>query len=170
VSYEPVSSAFTELSASAAEDSCWECHKLALSDQDGIAPINVASGTDLSSFLAHKGKNTEPSIDYVGREDVRTARLDSLQLVEPGDPTLMKLDVQGFEDRVLAGASATLARIDLIECELSLVSLYDDQPTLRDMVDLLDDLGYLPIGLSPNYVDHAARVVDVDGLFERRHA
>jgi hypothetical protein len=41
---------------------------------------------------------------------------------------LLKLDVQGYEDQVLAGAAAVLARTDYVAAEVSFRPLYQGQP------------------------------------------
>src|SRR5207245_5427268 len=51
VSFEPVLANFTVLEQRRAGDEHWTCHRLALGRQDGTLPINVASVTQVSSFL-----------------------------------------------------------------------------------------------------------------------
>ncbi len=64
----------------------------------------------------------------------------SLSAFEP--PALLKIDVQGYEEHVLAGATNVLAAVSLIECEVSIARLYEGQPSFRQMIDRLDDLGF----------------------------
>lgn len=169
ISFEPLSSAFAELRRRSAEDSLWHCYQMALGDTDGEGVVNVASNLASSSFLPMRSehRNAAPSISYIGTETVRVRRLDSLN-IEFSAPAMLKLDVQGFENRVLAGASETLRPIALIECELSVTTLYDGQPSFRDMIDIFANLGFEVIDLDPAFYDpRDGRILSADVTFSR---
>lgn len=55
---------------------------------------------------------------------------------------LIKLDVQGYEDRVLRGGLSTLQRAKACIIEISLDPLYQAQAQFGDIFALLDGLGY----------------------------
>src|SRR6266550_1126285 len=59
LSFEPVAAAYEAVLRAAANDSEWECSRLALFDHDGVAEITVASSSDFSSFLPFM--DTSPS-------------------------------------------------------------------------------------------------------------
>jgi Methyltransferase FkbM domain len=84
-------------------------------------------------------------------------------------PTLLKLDVQGFEDRVLRGAEALLPGISLIECEVSLEPLYASQLTLMPMLDLLREHGFQVVRLEPGMRDANGRgsILQYDAIATR---
>ncbi len=170
VSFEPVTEAYEALVHTAATDPGWECVRLAASDEDGTAEITVAGSSDFSSFLAFENASPSgvPTTVPVARESVRTARLDSLSVLKSGDVVMLKLDVQGFEPRVLAGAAETLARVDVLECELAFEYDYKNQPTFREMVDLIDELSFHPISIAPGNLDYStASLTYVDMIFAR---
>lgn len=170
LSFEPVAAAYEALARTAANDPEWDCVRLALSDQDGTAEITVAASSDSSSFLPFSDRRLSPAPGAfpVATESVRTARLDSLSALKSADVVLLKLDVQGFEPRVLAGAAETLASITLLECELLFEQLYEGQPTFREMVDLIDDLGFRPISVAPGNLNfRTASLVYIDMIFAR---
>lgn len=170
LSFEPVAHVYEALVRTAANDPAWDCVRLALSDQDGTAQITVAASSDSSSFLPFKDTSISaaPGAIPVATESVRTARLDSLSPLKPADVVLLKLDVQGLESRVLAGAAKTLDRISLLECELMFEHLYEGEPTFREMVELIDDLGFRPISVAPGNVNYrTASLAYVDMIFAR---
>src|SRR4051812_3937569 len=140
VSFEPLSSARARLEAAAADDPRWEVQPLALGDERGITAINIASNLASSSLLplldAHLAM--APDVAIVAHEEVEVATLDELGLELEG-PALLKLDVQGYEDRVLRGAASTLAGVELVECELSIVELYGRQLRLDAMLRVLGE-------------------------------
>jgi hypothetical protein len=108
-----------------------------------------------------------PDVEYVRAEMVGVRRLDSLDLlVRP--PAMLKLDVQGFEDRVLRGAEQLLQSVTLIECELSLAHLYEGQPSFREMLDRFADVGFEIFDLEPVFRERrAGRILSVDAWLER---
>ena len=81
---------------------------------------------------------------------------------------MLKLDVQGYEARVLEGCGEILSRVEQLECELSLAGLYDGQAELSEMVALLDGLGFEMVDLDPCFHDRRdGRVLSFDALFAR---
>src|SRR4029077_19220706 len=124
VSFEPGDEAFQELVSVAAGDTGWTCHRLALGAVAGDAPIHVASNLASSSLLEMEDghRSAAPEVSVIGIETVPVARLDDALPDERH--CLLKLDVQGYEDRVLDGAPSTLARAVLVQCELSIAQLY----------------------------------------------
>lgn len=168
VSFEPLEEAFAQLAATAARDVGWTCHRMALGAVAGEAQINVASNLASSSLLEmevghHVGA---PEVSIVGVETVPVSRLDDV--LDDDRPCLLKLDVQGYEDRVLDGAPATLARARLLQCELSIAKLYAGQAPFRALVDRLDDAGFGLVDLDPFFYDRTdGRVLSLDALFAR---
>jgi FkbM family methyltransferase len=168
VSFEPLEAAFEHLASAVAADAGWTCHRLALGADAGEASMHVASNLASSSLLAmgHGHRSAAPSVSVTGRETVPVARLDDV--LDDERPCLLKLDVQGYEDRVLDGASRTLARAVLLQCELCTGDLYSGQATVRGIVDRLDDCGFELVDLEPVFWDGKdRRVVAVDALFAR---
>ncbi len=74
-------------------------------------------------------------------------------MVPSGTSLALKLDLQGYEAAALTGAEGILPEVRLVECELSIVPLYQGQPLFLDMVDLLDGLGFSLVPLSEGLTD-----------------
>jgi FkbM family methyltransferase len=166
VSFEPLSDAYARLRAAAAGDPGWETQQLALGEQDGSAELNVSAADAWSSMLPRDDRATTTNLTYVGAETVRTARLDSLDILD-GTPTWLKLDVQGFELHVLRGASESLASVAGVECEMSLEPFYEGQPTVRELIDALDDHGFRLAATSNGFVRATGRPMWLNGVFLR---
>jgi FkbM family methyltransferase len=170
VSFEPFGGAFERLRAAAAGDGAWEVRRLALGDANGEVSLYVAANAGASSSLlrmtdAHTG--AAPHAGVVDEERVPLARLDDVEL-PGGERLLLKLDVQGGERAVLDGASETLERVRVVECELSLVELYEGQPLFAEQLARLGDAGFELWGLQPSFADwETGRLLQVDGLFVR---
>jgi FkbM family methyltransferase len=172
VSFEPLSAAYEALEARAGYDPLWECQRLGLGNVDGSAEMNVAGNSASSSLLPMRERHVQalPRSAYVGTETVPLSRLDSLSLnLAATANTMLKLDVQGYEQAVLEGAQQSLRHVGIVETELSLVELYEGQPLLREMVNCLYGLGYDLTSLEPGFHDPATgRILQFDGVFLRR--
>jgi FkbM family methyltransferase len=173
ISFEPTSLAFKALSERTAHDRSWIAFNFALGEGDGMAEINVASNSgQSSSFLPmlDSHRQSAPEIRYVTTERISIKTLDGALtgLIGPDERLMLKLDVQGFEEFVLKGATATLPQVRLIECELSVVQLYEGQMLLPQMLAFLDELGFMPIHFSPAFSDPiSGHCLQIDGTFAR---
>jgi hypothetical protein len=100
---------------------------------------------------------------------VPARRLEGLvpELLRTGERAYLKIDVQGYEEHVLAGAGAAIDRFEAIELELSVTALYEGQPGLSEMLPLLAQRGFRPVSLEPILLDEQGMLMELDGLFAR---
>jgi FkbM family methyltransferase len=80
----------------------------------------------------------------------------------------IKVDVQGFEDRVLRGGQQTVKGAAACLLEVSLVPLYEGQPTFSTLLDLMEEFGFMYAGNMEQGQNVNARVLQVDALFLRK--
>jgi FkbM family methyltransferase len=172
-SFEPVSACYAQCAVAAAKDRSWMTFPYGLSDIDQSAMITVPAGQeDLSSLHAFTGtgeRMTETTTTSTERVSLR--RLDGVidEIAKPSDRLALKIDVQGHEGAVLRGAVRTLERVLLVECEIPLVSMYQGQQTFAEMLALLADAGFFPVGMQSNYVDPASGyAMDADVFLTRQ--
>ena len=176
VSFEAIASVHARLSAVAARDHDWLVAPCcALGRTMGEANINVA-GNSVSSSLLPMGDvhlQTSPYSAYVAREAVRVERLDdvAVPLLPKDGRLLLKVDTQGYEEEVLAGADLTLKSVSAMQLELSVVPLYQGAPDLRRILELCDNLGFQLHGLIPGFFEEkTGRLLQMDGLFLKNGA
>jgi hypothetical protein len=83
---------------------------------------------------------------------------------------MLKLDVQGFEGTVLAGATETIGQFAAAQMELSYVPLYDGQWLANDVTELLTKHGYelWMFDSAAMYDPESGRLLQSDGIFVRR--
>lgn len=170
ISLEPVQAAFDALERRAASDAAWTALRLAASDVDGDVVLNVTADTRSTSVLARNERFADRAgWSPDGTETAPARRLESLvpELLRDGERAYLKLDVQGFEDRVLAGAGAALARFAALELELSVTALYDGQAQLVDLLPFLAERDFHPVSMEPILLDDRGRLMEMDGLFVR---
>jgi FkbM family methyltransferase len=98
--------------------------------------------------------------------EVPVARLDDLVVAEElRGPILVKLDVQGYEAEVVAGARATLRSADALVVELALVAAYRHQPLADELIALLAGEGWRLDGVLDVRRGPAGAIVEMDALF-----
>jgi len=166
-SFEPLSSAYAALAQRAASDPRWTTHNVALGDEDGTAELNVSIKPTWSSFMPRDPNAQAQELAYTGAETVSVCRLDTLlPQLHPGE-MWVKLDVQGFEMKVLAGAEELLKVARAIECELIIEAAYSGQPSVREMINYLGDRGFEMVSVANGDVRDTGRSVWIDGIFVR---
>lgn len=171
-SFEPIPDVFDKLRDAAAGDPKWKVHNLALGPRAADVMLNVSANTFSSSVLgmlpAHE--RAAPESAYVRKVQVRQVRLDDLwaALRAGAARPMIKLDVQGYEHEVFAGAATALSEARLVQVEMSLVPLYEGSPVHTRTCDFLRDRGYRLVSVEPGFADPVSgHLLQMDGIFLR---
>jgi FkbM family methyltransferase len=176
ISFEPLAEAHSKLRQAAAPDPLWMvAPRMALGDHEGTLLMHVAANSASSSALSMLDAHLQaaPEAAYIGCETVPVSRLDTVaeDMQVDGQNLFLKIDVQGFEPKVLEGAPRLLGRIRGVQLELSLVPLYDGETLFLSQVDCLARKGFELWGLMPSFIDKkTGRTLQVDGIFFRPDA
>jgi FkbM family methyltransferase len=142
--FEPLGIHYQAFQQTTAELSGVHLHRLALGETAGLAAMRITDFSDASSILPlSQAGEREWHIHEVAQEHVRVERLDDWQ----GEgklplPSLVKLDVQGFELSVLRGAACCLERASAVLTEVSFRELYQGQCLFHDVVGFLAERGF----------------------------
>jgi FkbM family methyltransferase len=173
-SIEPLSAAHAICARVAARDPNWHLlAPMALGAAAGAAEINVAKNLASSSFLEVDARSlaAAPESGFTGKEKVDIQPLDAIADPAWPRPLALKIDTQGYEREVLAGAAATLADVELILVEMSLTPLYRGAPSFAELYAMIEGLGFRCIGMTQGFTDHdRSEVLQVDALFIRDRA
>jgi len=175
-SYEPQQARCDEMARRRGEDFHWQITRTALGREPGLLPLRVTEQDMFSSLLPPRtdavakmtGYNTTAAIEEVPVNTLR-AVWPAVRAASGATRAFLKIDTQGFDLEVLAGAGDTLAEVPLIQTELSVQPLYAGAPSYLDAIAALTGRGYVLAGLHPVSVD-GAHLVEVDGLFVRQEA
>jgi FkbM family methyltransferase len=173
VSFEPLSVAWEKLVVASRSDSLWEvAPRAAIGNEDGEVEMHVSGNSVSSSVLDMLDAHAiaAPGSAYVGREKVPLRRLDTVAVdyLRPDSLLVIKIDTQGYEDRVLRGASNLLKNTVGLRLECSLVPLYDGQLLYDEMIGRLKELGFALWRMTPEFVDPASgRLLQIEATFFR---
>ncbi|MFM6330712.1 MAG: FkbM family methyltransferase [Microcystis panniformis] len=172
VSFEPLSSAYSQLKAVSKKDPLWEiAPQTAIGNQEGEIIINIAGNSYSSSALPMLDAHLEsaPESAYSGSETVKLSRLDTIAkdyIKSETKSIFLKIDVQGLEKQVIEGATAIMPLVKGIKLELSLVPLYEGQVLFKEMIDIVEKLGYELYGIEPGFTaEKTGRMLQMDGIF-----
>ena len=174
VSFEPLSGPRAILFREAAGYSNWDvAEHCALGDHDGSVTLHIAEDSEASSVL----KATKSHLQYsshaaeIGTEVVAMARLDRVAqpFLSNSRAPFLKIDVQGFEEQVLQGATMILPKLVGLQIELSLVAMYDGQKIFPEMLSMLNGMGFTLHRMIPAWIEQkTGRWLQADGIFFRR--
>lgn len=177
LSFEPLSGPHADLVRNCRRDPRWEAApRCAIGEARGVVDINVSANTRSSSILpmlsAHEA--AAPESRYTGTERVEVRTLDEIaqEHLGPGPGRIfLKVDAQGYEKRVLEGASHLLDRVQAVQLELSIVPLYEGAPGFREMLDHMEALGFSLYWMRAGFTDPASgQMLQADAIFARNVA
>ena len=161
--FEPLPEPFKALERWALEqDGRVKVFNVALGESEGTVEMFFhTKHSPSSSLLASTDINKKyyPFIKSQMPVRVKQTTLDNAlnsftRLMKP--EILVKLDVQGYEDRVLRGGSKTLSMAAACILEVCIDNLYHDQANYSGLVLLLDQMGF-------RYSGNLEQVYAVDG-------
>lgn len=173
LSFEPLAEAHADLLRVSRDYPQWRvAERYAIGDRNGEAILHVAGNSESSSLLSALSAQTAaaPGSRYVDSESVAMRTLDEVAAAAVADAArpFLKLDVQGFESRVLDGAKGLLGKLIGIQAELDLVPLYRGSVSLEEMLARLRGLGFALYRIRPGFTDRrSGRMLQCDGIFFR---
>ena len=175
VSFEPLTEAREKLNRISQDDPLWEiAPQAAIGDEDGEIEIHIAGNSESSSILNMLDSHIEaaPSSKYIGKEKVLLRKLDTLSqdFVDDNSVVFLKIDTQGYEEKVMNGAHALMKNIVGLQLEISLVPLYEYHSLLEEMLQNIKEKGFELWGISTVFSDpKTAQLLQIDATFFLPH-
>ena len=168
ICFEPLERARTQLLAWAPSDRV-TVHPIALGMERGDSEIHVSAHDDSSSLLPIGAGQAAafPGTGETARGQVRVDTLDCYLTPDLASPILLKIDVQGFELQVLAGAGASLRLADEVYVECSFVELYDGQALADAVVGKMRESRFRLAGVYGVVRGRDGTCIQADFLFRR---
>lgn len=143
----------------------------AVGERVGTIEFQVNADSQVSSVLplGDDRKQSFPSSSVQRTMSVPLTTLDALFGGRPlPSPVLLKIDVQGYEDKVIAGAAVFLQSVRWVLMEVSFARLYEGEKDFPTMLALMAGHGFRFVRpLNFHTVGKSGAIIEMDALFEK---
>jgi FkbM family methyltransferase len=168
-SFEPIPEAFAQLEKNFKGIKQIRGINLALGDSAGEITFNKNESSASSSFLDMTDTHKK-SFDFAVKTisiNVKVDTLDNFMSKQNFElPMLIKIDVQGFEDRVIKGGTDTISKADMVICEVSFTELYKGQLLFDITYEIFKNLGFSYAGsVEQLRSPETNRILQADAIF-----
>lgn len=169
--FEPYPESFEKMAALYGQDARVTLNRLGVGDACGSLSLQVMAESKVSnSFLSHRAQAWEEvrfRTGAISQLEVPVTTLDAYCAERSiARVYLLKIDVQGFELKVLEGARGTLPRTDHILVESAIRPLYHDAATFTQVVTFLQGHGFHLMALRAWHRGNHV-LMETDMLFRR---
>jgi FkbM family methyltransferase len=172
-SFEPLPSCFKHLKEFADSNTRVTAFNCAIGDSSGILSFQENDFPQSSSFLqmADAHKESFPYTKNTKSLDVEVMRLDDVvKDLDLGNSLFIKVDVQGYEDKVLKGGGETFKKAKIILLEVSFASLYEGEPLFDDIYNMCRVLGFNCAGVIDQLPDpNTGKILQADMIFVNKN-
>jgi FkbM family methyltransferase len=175
ISIEPNPDLYKTLKNDSKSDNRWIVLELALSDINCKSLFKIMTDDQFSSL---RDPNTEEYAGLVEQNTIKTTievdckTLDSifeeLQSQYKFTRPFLKMDTQGNDLSVIAGAQKSLSVIVGIQSELSFKRIYKNSPLYNTAIENYARLGFDLSAMVPNNAGHFPVLVEMDCILIRR--
>lgn len=171
-SFEPLPDCFEALQTRMKGVENFTAFNLGLGNESGILEFERNSFSPSSSFLKVTDihKTAFPFTGDSNPVSVKVERLDTVvEQLTVTEPLMIKIDVQGYEDRVLSGGEQTIKRAKIIFIETSFEMLYEEQPLFGKIYEQLTNWGFNYMGaLDQLHNPRRGQILQADSIFIKR--
>lgn len=168
-SFEPIPEAFSKLEKNFKEVKQIKGINLALGDLPGEITFNKNESSASSSFL-EMADTHKKSFDFAVKTSPIKVKVDTLDNFMSREkivfPMLIKIDVQGFEDKVISGGTEVIKKAGMVFCEVSFTELYKGQLLFKDIYEMFKNLGFSYAGnIEQLRSPETNRILQADAVF-----
>ncbi|WP_128381408.1 FkbM family methyltransferase [Streptomyces cavernae] len=176
VSFEPVTATYQKLQRASESDENWTVFPFALGSTESVQEIHV-EWNSMNSLLppSDYGKGRYKRFAKGRTEEIDIRRLDSVMdkamdgLTDPRP--YLKMDTQGFDLEVFAGAGERIKEFVGLQSEVALLQLYEGSPGMGEAITKYQDGGFEITGMYPvTREDTTGRIVEFDCVMMRAEA
>lgn len=144
ISFEPIPTIYENLKASFLDDKRFKSFNVGLGQKEEKMKLWLNEYTPSSSILK-MNRHTE-HFDFAVKQNQIEIRIDQLDNYksefDSSQPYMVKIDVQGYEDKVIKGGKEIIKNAQLIITEVSFSSLYQEQVLFDQIYMTLKDMGF----------------------------
>ena len=144
--FEPLKDSYDKLVKNLKHLPKFQAFNCALGDKDNAdAEIHHCQYSPSSSLLGLTDLQKEiyPFTDNETVEKIIEKRLDGLAgELDLGENMLIKIDVQGYEDKVISGGREVFSKARIVIAETSFEQFYEGQPLFDEMCTIMKQMGF----------------------------
>lgn len=144
-SFEPIKECYEKLEENMKSDVNFQAFNLALSDKNEKSEINKCVYSPSSSLreMATLHEEMFPHTKGGEKQEITLKKLDdALEKDALPKNILVKIDVQGCEDKVIKGGTKLLSKAKVALIETSFFELYEGQPLFDEIYETMKRLGF----------------------------
>jgi hypothetical protein len=139
--------------------------------ESSVIALNQRTFSPSSSLLEMEDlhKRDWPQSAANTKQKIKMERLDDIAVtMEIMPDMLIKIDVQGYEDKVIQGGIQTVSKAKLVVAEINFEELYTGQPFFNDIYCIMRGLGFCFKGIADQYLSKVdGRILFADAVFEK---
>jgi FkbM family methyltransferase len=171
LSFEPTPDVLPQLRSNSQKDSLWQVEEIALGSSNGRATFHTMPTASVgNSFLPLK-QAEHPETRLVEVEVRRLADvLPSLKSKYGFSRPFLKMDTQGFDLEVFAGAKEVVDEILGLQSEMSIDPFYEGAPVWQDALRIYQEAGFTLSMIFANNMDWFPRLREIDCVMYRAGA
>ncbi len=167
--FEPLKDCYEQLVASMKRSAKFQAFNYALGDEESETDIHRSNYSPSSSMLPMQDlhRRAFPFTKEETRERIKVRRLDGIvQDLDIRENILIKIDVQGFEDKVILGGKQLISRAKILIVETNFANLYERQPLFDVIYEMLRQKGFSYKGNLDQLLNPLdGRVLQADSIF-----
>lgn len=172
VSFEPIPAQVAVLEKKAADDPRWMICPFALGRCEGTQPFHVMESDVFSSFLEPDGKQPEKYADSNKIQTTLSVKVSTVAKVwddvrdKFGVSRLyLKMDTQGFDLEVFAGAVPVVGSIAALQSEVAFRRIYEGAADFYQASKVFSEAGFRPSMFHPISFDEGLGMIEADGVY-----
>ena len=167
-SFEPITEVYNKLVNNFHNDKYFKAYNFGLGDKEEQIKFWLNEYSPSSSIL--EMTNHLNHFDYAKKNkeiEIKIRSLDSFKdKINLVSPYLIKIDVQGYEDKVIRGGLDILTKAQIIITEVSFVQLYNDQVLFDKIYSQLTQLNFSYVGnFEQLYSPLNNQILQADAIF-----
>lgn len=169
--FEPIPDVYKELNSWCKQDGNAFAYNTALGEFKGFTDITLHKEHNDSSSLLQTTEFTEKYYPFTKNQDIIKIEINTLDNweiennISIASPFIIKIDVQGYENRVILGGKNVLKKAKAVVLEVCLKKLYKEQATFKELNDMLYDLGFEYVGNFKQTFSETGEVIYIDMVF-----
>ena len=164
---EPAPEPLSQLTERFAGDGRVEIAPVAVSDRSGTATFHVTEHSHNSSLQAPLDMDSEYGHGWAEKDTIEVPVTTLDELVGDRAVSVLKIDVQGAESKVIAGGAGVLSRAEAVLIEVCLRSHYQDDLLFADLHPLMESHGYQVAGWSSPRFGQSGDALWLDACYVR---